>query len=199
MRLRTPGDRVLVLSELGLPLTSDLEITNEEFQKIRDKRPDWRKSKDQKAAWRRNRRSIMRGIKKFHKSTAGKKFHRQLARYAATRLSRKSSLHEVDLTSDDFLTAVSSMRTHMYIDLGYYKPLVEELEYLELLEYVIPILNEVELKFISRKYSELTAEELDVLLNLISTEVFEELFDVKVNETELVSTDLYLTKLMLGT
>lgn len=199
MRLRTPGDRVLVLSELGLPLTSDLEITNEEFQKIRDKRPDWRKSKDQKAAWRRNRRSIMRGIKKFHKSTSGKKFHRQLARYAATRLSRKSSLHEVDLTSDDFLTAVSSMRTHMYIDLGYYKPLVEELEYLELLEYVIPILNEVELKFISRKYSELTAEELDVLLNLISTEVFEELFDVKVNETELVSTDLYLTKLMLGT
>lgn len=199
MRLRSPRDRVLVLSELGLSITSDIEITNEEFRRIRDKRPDWRKSKDQKAAWRRNRRSIMRGIKKFHKSTEGKKFHRQLGRYAATRLSRNEDLNEIDLTVDDFLTAVSSMRTHMYIDLGYYKPVIEELEYLELLEYVIPVLNEVELKFISRKYSELTAEELDVLLNLISTEVFEELFNVKVDETELVSTDLYLTKLILGT
>lgn len=199
MRLRSPRDRVLVLSELGLSITSDIEITNEEFRRIRNKRPDWRKSKDQKAAWRRNRRSIMRGIKKFHKSTEGKKFHRQLGRYAATRLSRNEDLNEIDLTVDDFLTAVSSMRTHMYIDLGYYKPVIEELEYLELLEYVIPVLNEVELKFISRKYSELTAEELDVLLNLISTEVFEELFNVKVDETELVSTDLYLTKLILGT
>lgn len=202
MRLRQPSDRTLLLSELGLPYNSEVEVTDEHYCQIIEKRPDWRKSKDQKARWRRNRNAMMRGIKKFHKSTAGKKFHRQLARYAATRLGRsnnKLSESVIESNVDDFLTAVSSLRTHMYIDLGYYKPLIESIEYSELLEYVIPILNEVELKFISRRYSELTAEELDVLLNLVSTDVFEEIFAVKVDEDLLFTEENYLATLMLGT
>lgn len=196
MRLRSPSDKIQALSELGLPVTSNVELTPQHFIQIIEARPDWRKSKDQKARWRRNRRTYMKGIKKFHKSTEGKKFHRQLGRYIATRMTNSENLNEISSTVDDFLTAVSSIRTHLYIDLGYYKPILEEFEYSDLLEEIIPVLNEIELKFIKRNYQDLTPEELNTLLSLISPDVLEDIFEIKVDD-KLFDSELYLAKLIL--
>lgn len=197
MRLRSPKDRFVALSELGRNIASQDEISNQDFTTILEKRPDWRKSQDQKARWRRNRRTYMTGIKKFHKSTEGKKFHRQLARYMATRLTTNESEAEIRSTVDDFLVALSSARTHLYIDLGYYKPVLESLEYVDLLDEIIPVLNEIELKFIRGEYTQLSINELEVILRLISGDIIEETFNVKIDNEKLESED-YLSKLILG-
>lgn len=197
MRLRSPKDRFVALSELGRNIASQDEISNQDFTTILEKRPDWRKSQDQKARWRRNRRTYMTGIKKFHKSTEGKKFHRQLARYMATRLTTNESEAEIRCTVDDFLVALSSARTHLYIDLGYYKPVLESLEYVDLLDEIIPVLNEIELKFIRGEYTQLSINELEVILRLISGDIIEETFNVKIDNEKLESED-YLSKLILG-
>jgi hypothetical protein len=49
---------------------------------------DFRKSKDTESQWRANRYKMLRGIRRFHNSTEGKRQHRQLARFLATRDTR---------------------------------------------------------------------------------------------------------------
>ena len=53
---------------------------------------DMQKSGKTKAQWRTGRWKIMRGIKRFHRSTEGKRFHRQLGRFLATRDTDKGIL-----------------------------------------------------------------------------------------------------------
>lgn len=46
---------------------------------------DFRKSQQTKHNWRTNKNSMLKGIKKWHSDPEGKKFHRQLGRFLATR------------------------------------------------------------------------------------------------------------------
>lgn len=193
MRLRSDADKLSLLSEVNrIDLLDSDEIPSSIFEELvetrrqlLEKMKDFRKSQTQKANWRRHRWKYLKGIKKFHRSTDGKKFHRTLARYLATRIVENFCQNRFESTIDDILTAVSSARTHLYIDLGYYKPLVEEVEYSELVEYYIPLLNSVELKLIESKVGHLTDEELEALLRLIDQEVVEEIFNIKLDELRL--------------
>jgi len=144
----------------------------------------FRKSQDTKAQWRRNKWSFMRGIKRFSKSTEGKRFHRNLGRFLSTRyfhptmksiisLDReddgKENRHDVQEELNIFdlaevLKAVTSVKTHLFIELERYFPLQEEVEYAEMLDVVLPALDCIEKKlWLSEK---LNNQDLEVLFRL---------------------------------
>ncbi len=127
----------------------------------------FRKSQNTKEQWRKNRWGFMRGIKRFHASTEGKRFHRNLGRFLATRYfhptmksiisldrekSDKESRHvkenkEVDLNIfelAEILKAINSAKTHSYIELEYFMPLLEEVDYWEFLDEILPDLDVIE-------------------------------------------------------
>jgi len=146
---------------------------------------DFRKSQNTKAAWRKNRSSKRRAIQKWHKSTAGKRFHRKLGRFLATRVTEKYDVSE-DLQYET-LKAVSSVRTHLYIEGEYYRPSIEdEIEFSELIEHVVPILNSVESKLIVEDYN-INEEELEILLELC---LQSDLIDSLAEMSDLESSDL---------
>lgn len=95
---------------------------------------DQKKSREMKNSWRRNKHKIMKGISKWSKSTAGKRFHRALGRFNAL---RESSAYYVDEMTpgensprmmimdmkqvNDALLGLSSIETHLYLELQYYE------------------------------------------------------------------------------
>lgn len=73
-----------------------------------------RRSMVAKAAWKRNRAKNVHAIRAFHKSTAGKAFHRNLGRFNARRMENH------DFTRDDILMTckgISSLCTHALIEI----------------------------------------------------------------------------------
>jgi len=209
MRLRDSSDKLSFLIEVDRVDLLDQEIPDELFEKfikqrkeIVPKLKEISKSQAQRRNWRVNRRKIMKGIRKFHRSTKGKKFHRQLGRFLANRSvipkselfkNRKSKRVIFGENIQDLLTAISSVRTHLYIDLGYYKTLDEEVEYNLVLDEVLPTLDSVERKL--RLDEDIDELEYETLLRLIDSEILEELFNVKIDEDKLEE-DLYLSKLI---
>lgn len=169
IKFRTERDRDLFLLEVGEPLGN--AITQEMYEKFLTNRgsliaglKDFRKGKDTEAAWRHNRLSFMRGIRKWHKSSKGKMFHRKLARFLRNRILRPKYQF---LRNHEALSTLSFIKSYLYMDLDYYRSLNEEIEYLELLEYVIPIIESVEVKI--RDYDEdaIDDEELDTLIRVV--------------------------------
>jgi len=103
---------------------------------------DWERSQRQKINWQKYRWKYLKGIRDFHSSTAGKRFHRNLARFLVTRSpesflktyqSEKEKEREVrglDLRKVkenlEFLIAVLSAGVHALIEERYYKASVDE-------------------------------------------------------------------------
>jgi hypothetical protein len=129
-----------------------------------------RKSAKQKASWRKNRHKIMRGIKSFHKSTDGKRFHRKLGRFLATRITRdKRPSHKSESFSDIFesLNALTSLKQHLIVELGYYHRVYERIEVEEMiLENALQMLSEIENKVVNG-YN-LTEDELAMLFDMVN-------------------------------
>ena len=101
-----------------------------------------------KNSWRRNKHKIIKGITKWSNSTAGKRFHRALGRFNAL---RESSAYYVDgLTPgenspiyrpmaldqvNDSLLGISSIETHLFLELQYYESDPEAMsQFLELVD-----------------------------------------------------------------
>lgn len=130
MKFREDSDKVLFLLE-AVDNLQDLDFNQidedliAEFLKKRKREKtfeikDFRKAQLQKHNWRAKKLKYMRGIRKFHRSIAGKKFHRSISRFLLTR----ESFDRVEL-----LKAVSSLRTHLFIDLDYYRQLDEAVDF----------------------------------------------------------------------
>jgi hypothetical protein len=124
---------------------------------------DFRRSQKTKEQWREHRWKFMRGMKRFHNSVKGKRFHRNMGRFLSTRYfhprlksmvkddqetmqgSRmKEGLNIYDLA--EILKAINSAKTHLFIELERYFPLQEEIEYWEMLDEILPSLDRVEKK-----------------------------------------------------
>lgn len=127
----------------------------EEFIKKREDQiahlADFRKSQNTKASWRRNRYNYMSGIKDFHKSTKGKQMHRKLGDFIATHDFKDSIFDDTDLSHiselteslnefceskvdfnllsserTELLKAISSIRTHLFVESEYYRDHLRE-------------------------------------------------------------------------
>lgn len=131
---------------------------------------DFRKSQDAKASWNRSRSTYMKGINRWHSSTAGKFFHRQLGRFLSQRAPLYKESTDVyennseELTRD--LICINSIKTHLLIESEYFVPDFDEHLSLNLM--------------ISH-----ALEEIDRVFNLLVTKS-------QINEDQLVMlTDLY--------
>lgn len=124
---------------------------------------DFRKSQAGKQAWRHNRRSFMRGISRFARSSKGKRFHRQLGKFLSLRtplfkgtladISRQfqkirnlgkvstEQLLQEDM-SRDFVT-VNSLKNHLMLELTYCLPTKDATEIIALCEEGFPILDSI--------------------------------------------------------
>lgn len=149
------------------------EVTN--FLKARNplvkKLKDHGKSSKQKANWRKNRTGMMKGIKAFHRSVAGKRFHKKLGRFLATRIFRpKRSKSEAHLSMlqdrQEFLVGLNSAKQHLLIELEYFHQLQEQVELEDFItDYAFPYFRIIEDKIIQDE--ELTDDELVFLMDIV--------------------------------
>lgn len=144
---------------------------------------DFRKSQSTKGEWRKNRPGFMKGINRFHKSTEGKRFHRNLGRFLSSRYFHprlkgvvkddqegsmstgrtEESLSVFDLA--EVLKAITSIRTHCFIELEYFHPLQEELDYEDFLEEILPALIYIEKKLWANE--KLNGYDIELLFRLV--------------------------------
>lgn len=103
---------------------------------------DWERRLNQKQNWREKRFKYLQGIRKFHRSTKGKEFHRRLGRFLATRdTSSKLAYYQgiqdkerfleslrFDKVDEyrEFLISVLSALTHALIEERYFEPDLDE-------------------------------------------------------------------------
>lgn len=116
---------------------------NEDMQEdlIKKRRPVFNtlkshfRSSASKSSWRANRTNIMRGIKAFHRSTAGKRFHKDMGRFLVRKIfspltqyrNQKAKMVSLSITEKaDVLKAISSMKTHIIIESGFYQGIYEQ-------------------------------------------------------------------------
>jgi hypothetical protein len=145
---------------------------------------DFRKSQNAKQAWRTNRYKMMKGIKKFHKSTKGKQMHRSLGRFLATRFTgdkeaistkgiiaqgRESEALSLDQVLE-VLKALSSLRTHIYIEAEYYMPISEYVEFLEFVEDVLEASFTMERNLL-RFDDNHTEQDIDIIIRAIDEDI----------------------------
>jgi hypothetical protein len=166
-------NRLDLLSKVDEEYTPDKELlelffdTNRSlFQGLKDHR----KSKAAEGAWRQHRYKFMQGIKTFHRSTEGKRFHRELGNFLATHnfekgflFSKRESFHE----KYSYLKPITSALTHFIIELEYYHPLSESVELHLMLEDVSLLVDRVKENFFSNK--ELDEQDYSFLIRLTET------------------------------
>jgi hypothetical protein len=121
---------------------------------------DWERSQRQKQNWRKYRWKYLKGIRDFHRSTEGKRFHRNLGRFLATReidsllkvyqreKESERELRGLDLRKVqenlEFLIAVLSVSVHALIEERYYRASIDEVvDYKLFLEEVLRKVKEV--------------------------------------------------------
>jgi hypothetical protein len=106
---------------------------------------DFRKKQASKHMWRANRWKTLVGIKRFHRSTQGKKFHRMLGRFLANRYTRDKEKRDSEYRENyDLSIALSSLQTHATLELGYFIPsILETVEYQEFVDYITEELGHI--------------------------------------------------------
>lgn len=150
---------------------------------------NFRKSQDAKSMWRKNRVDIMRGIKSFHKSTEGKRFHRNLGRFIATRTftgfltGRKLSENLNISEKSEIVKAISSVKTHLFIEMEYYHPLYEQAGLECLVFDCLHEINDIEQAII--KDGLITEENCSLLIMLTETPALIKSFAEKSGKPEL--------------
>lgn len=143
---------------------------------------DFRKKQITKEQWRHNRYAMMKGIKAFHKSTKGKKFHRSLGRFLASRVNMSSgsmlglknvgeSLYIMELS--EVFKALSSYKTHAWIQFENYMCLSDIVDYEIFLEEAIKTVSKIESELMESAPN-IASEHLDFLLATLN---FDYIFD----------------------
>jgi hypothetical protein len=128
------------VDEAWEPTPDLLEMYVKKRNDLIPKYRDFRRSQSAKEAWRHNRYNFMKGIKRFHKSTKGKRMHRAIGDFLATRESyvQYSPFHPGIFEA---LKAINSLKTHAYIELEHFMPMEDYIEFTELVENIIPMIG----------------------------------------------------------
>lgn len=161
-------DLVDTVDENYEPNGEILELFLKHRRQLVDKIKDFRKSQQQKQNWRHYRKKYMTGIKDFHKSTDGKKFHRKLGRFLASRITDENYKPSYDELVE-CLKSLSSLPTHLLVDLGYYKTTEAQCTYEEMLDEAFPIIYRTLNKMYYADFS-IDESDLDMLLRLVDTD-----------------------------
>lgn len=178
MKFWNLDDKVSFLGEVGridLWETAPEELPKELVEEFIKKRAvvvrrlkDFRKQQQTRSAWRKNRWKYMKGINKFHRTLRGKKFHRSIGRWLATRYMPRGepNRESLELMKPSALKGLSSLKTHFYIAQDYYRSLEEDVEFQEFFDYALPLLTSAESSLLEDSAQEFSDEEMEVLLRL---------------------------------
>jgi len=184
-KFREDEDAQAFLAELGIfenivNITKEYEPTLEQVEEFIKSRSGYTGSKDkdksnaQKKNWRKNKGKIKRGIKSFHKSVEGKKFHRNMGRFLATRITRDKLSDRKDgkdesfsiLENLEYIKALNSAKQQLYIELDYFHTLTEQAQLESLvMDYAVPFFRSIEDKMVFNE--DLTVDEFDFLLEIV--------------------------------
>lgn len=200
MKVKTPEDRVRFLVDVNRTdllesvsdenadvdsiITSELiEVFLKKRKPLVNKMKDFKKSATAKQAWRENRFKYLSGIHRFHGSVQGKRFHKSMGRFLATRIFQ--SIDRPILLDDvnEHLKAISSVKTHLYIEADYYMPLQEEVDFRLFVDYAIPILNGVEAKLFADSEYCPTDEEMELMLRLVQRDTLQKSIEESTQQT----------------
>jgi len=176
MKFKTALDEVQY-KILGL---NEVEVRKRLTLATQHKAKDLEKSRNMKNSWRRNKAKIKKGVNKWHKSTAGKRFHRALGRFNALRESA-NAYYTNDLAPgqnhisismsqvNDALLSLSSIETHLYLELQYYEADAQAMvQFLELLEAFVEDSSEIKSQLLSAYVSgEIESESYNVLTDMV--------------------------------
>ncbi len=169
-----------ILTEESKRNNISLEELVEKKKEIELGLTDFERSQMQKERWRTDRWKYMKGIHKFHRSTAGKQFHRNLGTYLTTR-EFEGSLASYQKARDgesnikehfdilnfkniidenrEFIIAITSVVTHALIEKRYLSSnLNEEVDYNIFLGYLIDRYLDTMNKVIEGKEKEIDYE-----------------------------------------
>lgn len=145
MKFKTPVDQF----QFNMLKLDEMEVRKRLIKTSKAK--DRKRSKAMKDHWRRNKAQLQKGIEKWHKSTKGKRFHRALGRFNALRETAGYVYHN-DLVPgatpsnngvkhlsmdqvNDALLSLSSIGTHLNLELQYYEPDPEAMsQFLEIMK-----------------------------------------------------------------
>lgn len=146
---------------------------------------DFNKSQAAKAGWRSARYSHLKGIREFSRSVEGKKFHRNLAKF----LTDREPGHVLNrYESADLLTLLSSFRTHAILELNYYKPLSEEVDFFNAIEVLVNLVDGYSVKILESIYSydgfEIKEEFYDNIIRMLEPAGIVHSFALKSGKTE---------------
>lgn len=137
-------DQRLYQQELKLSQLSEADFIRKRHGLIKRVK-DRQRSRETKKQWRHNRWKILKGIKRFHKSTQGKRFHRQLGRFLALRDFKGPLAYR---EARDLVMPISSVLTHAFLEQDYFMPLSEQINYElfcdEVYEEVLTILDKLQ-------------------------------------------------------
>ena len=161
-------DKLNVADENYNPTSEEIGLFLKARTPLIKKIKNHRKSSAQKANWRNNRQSMMKGIKAFHKSTDGKRFHKRLGKFLATRIFRKAE--DADgfkllIAKQGVLKGINAARQHLLVELEYFHPMQEQIEIEEfLVDYAFPYFRAIESKIITSE--ELELDEIAFLFDI---------------------------------
>lgn len=189
LKFKKEEDKVQFLIDINrLDLIEESELDENLFEifikarsSLVNRFKDFKQSQIQKQNWKFNRWQYLKGIKDFHKSIEGKKLHRAMSRFLASRIFRDklnkyttSSLRREESLIDG-LKSISSLKTHIYIEREYYMSLEEQVEFVTFKEYVIPLLNNIENNLLIDEDYHPTPDELELLLRLVDIDQIDKL------------------------
>lgn len=196
IKFRSETDKLAFLVESGrLDLEKEPVDTWPEdlaeifFKKQRERATnliDFRRSQITKRQWRQNRWKMMTGIHKFHRSVKGKKFHRSLGRFIATRIIEPQRVNSLVSLRAESLKAISSLRTHLYIESEFYMPFEESANFLIFFEYAVPVLAGIEQKVFQNEVEDVTEEEVELLLRLVEKKEVRKALESLTEEAEVI-------------
>ena len=156
------GSSTISQNNLGQVLPTYFPKFIKKRKKLIEPYKDFRKSKDAEKGWRTARYTHLKGIRQFAKSVEGKKFHKNLANF----ITNRETGHFLNrYESSELVSHLSSFRTHILLELNYYKPLSEEVDFFNAVEAMIKLVD---------GYS---AEILESVYGYNEFEIKEDLFD----------------------
>jgi len=93
---------------------------------------------------------MLKGIRAFHKSVAGKRFHRRLGNFLASRITRKKEKPTEALEFNTLMSkqaslkGLTSAKQHLFVELEYFHQLEEHIQLEEfLIDYALPYFRNI--------------------------------------------------------
>jgi len=124
MKFASDDDKVIFDIELRESNLGESDFIKRRTQIVTGIR-DFQRGQQTKSQWRKNKYKMLKGMRRYHKSTAGKKFHRQLSRYMTSRTFGGLAYD----ANNEAIKALSSALTHGMIETQYFMPVMECVEY----------------------------------------------------------------------